>query len=382
MNRKAQAPVKPSYPFTLMGTGAHRRATGQAVAEIAIFGALLLLVLGVLLSYTRSFREQQLFDQQIFRQALYDAYNYEFEFEDSNDETQTGYGRSRSYSKTIDKQTDVIFQPNRRSYSSSYSVYWSGAMNPPDSSATFINQYEVSVPSRKLVIFRTDDAEDEPNEELKMNTMDVFAVCAPVLAETIATMTADAAYSSWTAAFSVIAKTAAFAYMLSRYNKVIGDLEDAEQNRKDLVSQDKDYQEWGWRVSSNAEDEGNSGMQLDRSIISNVEGGKWYVKEIDAQIYDTLYNASTEHTYTEDKIETETQITNIRQIDLIDTVNRQLSLRFDMTGPDSTIDYDLHDFDEDLDDVIVNQGYGANGAYDETYLGTTATKGTRWVTDH
>ena len=377
MNRKAQAPVKPS------------QATGQAVAEIAIFGALLLLVLGVLLSYTRSFREQQLFDQQIFRQALYDAYNYEFEFEDSNGETQTGYGRSRTYSKTTDKQAGVIFQPNRRSYSSSYSVYWSGAMEPPDSSATFINQDEVIMPpERKLVIFRTDDAEDIPEEELKTNTADVLAVIAPFLADSVIWMTSTEWYAEWAggsalpASLALPVKVAAFAYLTSRYDEVTGILEAAEQNRKDLKSQDDDYQTWGWRVSNDDDDEGTSGMQLDRSIVSNVEGGKWYVKEISAQVYDTVYNASTEYTSTEDKIETETEITNVRQIDLIDTVNRDLSLRFDMTGPDSTIDYNLHDFDESPDDVIVNQGYGANGAYEESNVGTTATKRTQWVTKH
>ena len=354
----------------------------QAIAEIAIFGSLLLLVLGVLLSYTRTFREQQIFDQQAFRQALSDASNYEFEFEDSNGETQTGYGRSRTYSKTTDKQAGVIFEPNRRSYSSSYSVYASGAMEPPDSSSTFINQNEVSPPQRKLVMFRTDDAEDIPEEELKTNTTDVLAVIAPLLADSVAYIAADSAYEDWAGAFTLATKAAAGAYFASQYYKVIGALDDAEQNRKDLKSQDDDYQTWGWRVSNNDEDEGTSGVEPDGSVVDNIEGGKWYVKEISAQVYDTVYDASTDYTYTDNKVEDKTQIVNNRQINLTDTVNRRLSLRFDMTAPDATVPIEEHVYDESPDDVVVNQGYGADGAYDETYLGTTAMKRTQWTTRH
>ncbi|MBU0504006.1 MAG: hypothetical protein KKG43_06425, partial [Candidatus Omnitrophica bacterium] len=59
-----------------------RNKIGQAAVEIAVFGSLIILAVGALLSYTRTIREQQLLEQQVFRQALKDAYEHKFNVTD------------------------------------------------------------------------------------------------------------------------------------------------------------------------------------------------------------------------------------------------------------------------------------------------------------
>lgn len=375
---------------------------GQATAELAVFGSLIILVAGVLLSYTRTIREQQKIEQQVFRQALNDAHNYNFTVEDVAGQIRTDSGATISYSKTQDKQAGVIFEPNRRSYTADYSVFWSNAEDPPELNKMDVNNDAVSLPGKKITYDRCSQTAnydynlckegfETPDKEMELNTWDAIATIAPVLAsglslkiggETVADFLGISA--GWVSAIQFGVRTAQFYYFLDKYTEVMDDLTDSDNRREELEEQDEQMSKWGWRVATEIKDSADG-----------IEPGQYYVKEIDAQTYDTLQDSSTQNNYIEMKVETPSQIINKREASLTDTVNRNFKLRYDVTAPDPVIPIldpaqkDLialtpsqHAYEYSLSDIPLSQGLGADRSYASSQVGTTVSQEVLWTTPH
>lgn len=361
---------------------------GQATAELAVFGSLIILVAGVLLSYTRTIREQQKIEQQVFRQALKDANEHAFNVTDIYDETVTDYGATVGYSKTLDKQANLLFEPSRRSSAASYTVFWSGAEDPPTLDKNVINQDSISknnsdgsisLSRKKITYDRDSEATETPDKELKLSTLDLIALIAPVAGSAIGS------YTNWFGTYAgeilFAVKLASFIYFYAQYSETISKLEEVEQRREELEDQDEQMSKWGWRISTDAKDSADS-----------IDAGKYYVKEVDAQIYDTLMNSSTQNNYIEIKVEAPSQITNNRGTSLTDTVNRNFKLRYDVTAPDPAIpilDQDLialtpsqHTYEYSLSDIPLSQGLGADRSYASSQVGTTVSQEALWTTPH
>lgn len=367
---------------------------GQATAELAVFGSLIILVVGVLLSYTRTIREQQKIEQQVFRQALKDANEHAFNVTDIYDETVTDYGATVGYSKTLDKQANLLFEPSRRSSAASYTVFWSGAEDPPTLDKNVINQDSISknnsdgsisLSRKKITYDRDSEATETSDKELKLSTLDVIALIAPVAVSTIGSEFFKNNIGNWFGAYAgqivFAVKLASFIYFYAQYSETISKLEEVEQRREELEDQDEQMSKWGWRISTDAKDSADS-----------IDAGKYYVKEVDAQIYDTLMNSSTQNNYIEIKVEAPSQITNNRGTSLTDTVNRNFKLRYDVTAPDPAIpilDQDLialtpsqHTYEYSLSDIPLSQGLGADRSYASSQVGTTVSQEALWTTPH
>lgn len=347
---------------------------GQAAAEIAVFGSLIILVVGALLSYTRTIREQQLLEQQVFRQALKDAYEHKFNVTDVKGDVVKDYGATVSYSKTLDKQAELLFEPNRRGYSASYTTFWSGAEDPPALNQMRVNQDNVSLSSKNITYFRSNEATDAPDRELQMNALDVIAILAPVAVSAIGSEWFKNNIGDWfkamgfdtpASSIGLYLKAACFAYFAYKYYDAMGIMEETEARNAALKDQDKKMSKWGWRVATEAKGDANP--------------GKEYVKEIDAQVWDTAQTSSTQNVYSEVKIENSAQIASNRRASLIDTVNRNFRLRYDVTSPNSTIAPSLHTY-EYISDVSLSQGLDADRNYSSSKAGTSVVQELGWTT--
>ncbi len=378
---------------------------GQATAEIAVFGALILLALGALLNYTRTIREQQLTEQQVFRQALKDANEHEFEVTNIYEEKVKDYGATVSSSKTLDKQANLLFEPNRRSYSAGYSVFWSGAEDSPELNKTEVNKDTIiktgyedgdvgATPKyrKKIKYFRDEGAFETPDKELKLSTLDLVMTIAPAVAtvalasKTVTNYLENLIGKGAAPAISFALRAASFGDFCAKYYEAMGNMEDAEARREELEDQDEQMSKWGWRVATEVKDKDDG-----------IEAGKYYVKEIDAETFDTSSTSSTVSSFTEAKVEDSSRIANNRSVNLTDTINRIFKLRYDVTAPDPVIpilDQDLialepknHTYeyvsdDASFADINLGQGFGGDRAYSSSDLGATVTQEKGWVTPH
>jgi hypothetical protein len=166
-------------------------------------------------------------------------------------------------------------------------------------------------------------------------------------------------------------RAASLAYFLYKYNSTMKKLDGQENLAKDLEQQDKQFGDWGWRVASKIKDED----------FGEDYYGKYYVKEIDAQIYNSRFDGSISSTYTENKNETKSEIINQRKIVLSDTLKRNFNLRYDITSPDPTIELSQHTY-EYIADIAFNQGLAQDGKYRSVDVGQTVTKEQEWITPH
>lgn len=369
--------------FRFRGFSRRSISGGQAIAEIAVFGSLLLLGIGVLLNYTRSIREQQLMEQQVFRQGLQTAYEHTFTVEDGNGDDQEDYGATVNLNSTIDRQSNLLFEPGRRSLAANYSILWSGAEDPPDLNMSRVNNEELNLPRKKITYFRDDDADETPDKELKLSTLDLVATIAPAAVSALGaaynavypygtTGVTQASDWNWWGKYGgtvmAVLRAVQLAYFIDKYNDMVDKLEETESRREDLEDQDEQYNLWGWRVSTDTKDEKDG-----------IEAGKWYVKEIDAQAYDSSSGSSTDYTYNESKKDNSSAVINNRLISLRDTVNRNFKLRYDVTVPDPTVALSKHSY-EYLDDVNFEQGLGSDGGYKSANAGTVVSGGQTWRT--
>jgi len=314
-----------------------------------MFGALLLLVVGVLLSYTRSMREQQEMDQLVFRKALSDAYNTQVKVKDINGNDTTDYGATASYSMIEDRFANVPFNVGRRTYASNYNIFWSNAESPSDLNSYFVNSDTVSTPMKKLTYLRDPDASETPDLELKMTTMDYIAVIAPVMISAIGSYTNW--FGSYAGALGWAAKVGQLAYFYSKYDEMEDKLKEVEKRWDFLEDQDDQFSDWGWRVATE-----------DKDAADGIEAGKYYVKEIFPEVYDTTFGADTDYDYKETSSANKSRSSITRSIDVADTVRRNFKLRYDITAPDSSIDLALHTY-ELLSDQNLNQGLAVQKGY-------------------
>ncbi|MBU2035740.1 MAG: hypothetical protein KKA59_08215 [Candidatus Omnitrophica bacterium] len=352
-----------------------RNKIGQAAVEIAVFGSLIILAVGALLSYTRTIREQQLLEQQVFRQALKDAYEHKFNVTDIKGDVQTDYGATVSYSKSLDKQAELLFEPNRRGYSASSTILWSGAEDPPALNKMRVNQDNVTLSNKTITYFRSNEATDAPDRETQMSALDTIAILAPVAVQFVGSKWFSEHVTDWAADFlkeygdyvALALKIASYAYLLTKYTEAESKMNDIEARNAALKDQDKQMSKWGWRVASEAKGDANP--------------GKEYLKDIDAQIWDSRQTSSTQNVFSETKTEDFSRIDSTRSASLTDTVRRTFKLRYDVTTPNSTIAPSLHTY-EYISDVSLSQGLGADRNYSSSQAGTIVSQELGWTTPH
>lgn len=101
-----------------------RNKKGQAAAEMALFGSLVLFIFGILLSYVQRFNEQQYVQMETFRRALEKANSGL----DTGEASEDGAGASVQFSFIENrKHTDLqggFRKGNTQTFSGSSSVFW------------------------------------------------------------------------------------------------------------------------------------------------------------------------------------------------------------------------------------------------------------------
>ncbi len=119
----------------------------QATTELAVFGSLILICLAVLVSYGQSLQEQQILQQQAFRNALKKAYND---------------NAFSSYNIVKNPRTVNLFggfgEGGRSSTSSGASVAWCLGTSA-ETSYYEVNEDEINIPSGSKII----DVESQAN---------------------------------------------------------------------------------------------------------------------------------------------------------------------------------------------------------------------------
>lgn len=350
----------------------HKKA--QATAEIAIFGSLLLIGLLALFNYTRNIREQQLLEQQTFREALKTAHDTEFDSDPSDDNDQPdAMGATLTLSKTVDRQAGLLFEPARRTFGSSYSVYWSSAQDAPDLNKYKINEDEKDVPKKILELPRDGGASETPEKELMMDTWEWIGLGLSASSSIMDLLAKWQTWNWWTPWLSKITKGIGFGIYLTRWVIIMDKLDQLERRRARLEDLDERMGDWGYRVATASKD-------------GEDKAGKFYIKEVYAQTWDTITTGSTSYTSTENKTEDAANITNQRRIQLKDSVYRDLRRRYDITQPNengypdpSTIEPSQRVY-EYLTDASIAQGLGSNLRYSESNQGATVIRGEKWKT--
>lgn len=360
----------------------------QATLEIAIFGSLLLIVLLTLLNYTRSIREQQKLEIEVFEQAANDSWNYNFTAREENGDYYNDSGATVSISKSIDRQSNLLFEPSRRSYSAGYSVLWSGASDPPDVTEYKVNEDTIDTKKKKIYLLRDPEATDTPDGELQLGAKEVIALLCPLIAQAL-DWAMPAFFDWWSQGWTVTTggmaipyggsvvfalRGTAFYLLTDSMLEAMDHMKEVEERAARLEDQDKQYQEWGWRISNHAKDEWPDG----------ITAGMYYVKEIEAQVYDQEVVSKTDTNYSETKEENTAAISGRRKVDLKDQVTRIFRRRYDETV-DSTLPLDQHvynytDKDGNSLDVTIEQGLDANGTYSTGALGTVVSRDQTWTT--
>lgn len=314
----------------------NKNRRGQATLETAIFVSLMLVVLFAALNYQRNLAEQNALDVQVFSEAKDEAEFHEFTGTHPDGEEFPALGATVSLTQNVDRQSNRLFQPQKRSSSSSYTVYWSNAEDPPDLNYSRFNEQDIDISEKQLEWPRDGDAYGTPEEELALSTWDYIAIAYPPLQDLLGTQCSkwfkfEDWWSKWGGYLNVAARTAAFAYFYFQYQDKLNEIEDVDERREALEEQDEQMGEWGWRVASKHKD-------------GEDKAGKWYLKEVSAQVWDSEWTEDKNYDYSETRDETSSAIINQRSIDLGDTVAHTVWQRFDVTVPDPTIEPSLHTY--------------------------------------
>jgi len=130
---------------------------GQAVAEMAIFGTLILLVFGVLLSFMQQFNDRQYVQMEAFRRALEKANSYTGDAED-------GAGASVQYTLVQNRHQINLAggyrQGNNVTQTGSANVYWAIPKSEKGSSADSLLVFKVNEDEG---VFKYNDYIPEPH---------------------------------------------------------------------------------------------------------------------------------------------------------------------------------------------------------------------------
>ena len=113
-----------------------RSDKGQAIMELAIFGAIILMVFGILLSYMQRFNDQQYAQMEVFRRSLEKGCTY-------LGKDSKGQGASVQYTLLEDRHhanlSGGFDKGNTETVSASANVFWAvPAVNNPDSASLII----------------------------------------------------------------------------------------------------------------------------------------------------------------------------------------------------------------------------------------------------
>jgi len=306
--------------------------------ELALFLGIMLMVLLTAFNYQRNLREQRESDQNVFEQAKNRAYNYKFIEKDIDGEEWECSGGIVSYNLNADRQSARLFQGGqRRTTSSSASLYYSNAEDPPNLDYSYYNDTDIGPEvagneslKKKLYYDRPGGTED-PEDAMKMNAADWISTLYPMLsnvAQEVFNLTDTGWWAEWGGWLDLALRTASFAYLAYRYNDIVNKMDKSQSEKDALEDQDEQMSEWGWRVC----DEVHDGEAL---------AGKKYVKEITAQAYDV----ETEENKTINYGETQNSGTSVRNVSVGHVVKRKIYRRFDVTVPDPTIPLASHTFE-------------------------------------
>lgn len=337
-----------------------RRA--QALLELALFSGLMLVVLLAALSYQRNLREQKLIDNSVFEQAKMKAYNHTFIEEDIDGEKNLCTGGIITYNLNADRQANRLFQGGqRRTAAGSSSIYWSGAEVPPELNYNYYNDKDIgpeadgnSSLKKKIYYDRAGTANAE--DDLKLSTAGYIAMMYPVFSSLLqgaynlfssTSLSQSKWWSSWGGTVDSVLRAAAFAELLVEYAIIMGKLNKAESERDALKDQDDEMGEWGWRVPDWAHDRDEfcPGMGKDEMEACENILGKYYIKDITAQVWDVESEENKGVDYKESQ-RTSFGFSSTRNVNVKDTVDRKVRLRFDVTKPDSTIPLAEHEFED------------------------------------
>lgn len=139
---------------------------GQTVAEMALFGSLILLVFGTLLSYIQSQNDQEYATMEAFRRALHLACTYS-----SNDGAE-GAGASAQFTVIDHRRNADVYSRKTTSQMASggASVYWAVPevkedVDPPSRIVYRINGQEHNFNYRDFVPQDTEDADGDEKDE-------------------------------------------------------------------------------------------------------------------------------------------------------------------------------------------------------------------------
>ncbi|MFQ5680494.1 MAG: hypothetical protein ACE5GG_00340 [Candidatus Omnitrophota bacterium] len=407
---------------------------GQALVELALFGSLLLIIIGALFSYTQNIYEQQRTDIIAFRSALERArsretyYKWEKEAQaDGEDLTQDeidaflkrlaegkatdeekwlflrSSGARLDYSLTRDKGPNFLFRPERTTYSSSYSVYWSGAPVQEQLNVQQINDVEIDSPRRYQLEPRSNASEpiDTPINDKRIWLSDIAPTLYPLVIQGVGALTtkgieawgqkngdkaAQAFLQAGNIAAAKKAKKAAEeaaqelskkigtifsivgfatrAYVLAKdardIQKKLKELKDIENRDARLEEKDRQMRDQGYHIASRqnhddweALDEIKKNPFYAGYGISDMNelAGKYYIKELIPQIYDTPTEARTVYAQTERRGEGGDVITNRRKANLTQVVRRTFRRRYDTTPDPNAITRTY----EDIPDLVLQQ---------------------------
>jgi hypothetical protein len=315
----------------------------QALLELALFVSIMLVVLLTALNYQRNMREQKQADENVFEQTKKASYGWEFSYRDvtdENDKNITGSGAIVSYSLNVDRQANRLFQGGqRRTVASSATVYNSNSEDPPNIEYNYYDNVDIGPEAygnaalkKKIYVARPGGTED-PEDGLKLKTFDYIAILYPGLSSLVTSifgLSEATWYIKWGGWVDLALRTASFAYLSIRYNSALNDLEDTEDERAALKVKDDEMGEWGWRIC----DLNNDGQ---------ARAGKFYVKDVTAQVYDIETDEDKSIQYDE----TQEADKSTRTVDVGHVVKRNILRRFD-TSMNPTLPLAQHTFDYNI----------------------------------
>jgi hypothetical protein len=294
----------------------------QALLELALFVSIMLMILLTALNYQRNMREQKLADENVFNQTVKEAYKHVFIEKDIDDKDVLCSGAVVSYSLNIDRQANRIFQGGqRRSVASSASVYYSNAESPTNLEYSYYNNIDIGPEApgnaglkKSIYVVRPGGTAD-PEDDLKLTTLDYIAAIFPAvtsLVDSIASLVEWDWWAEWGGWIALIVRTASFGYLVIKSGIALSDLNKAEDERAALKPLDDQMGDWGWRICDITHD-------------GSARAGRYYVKNITAQVYDieTEENKSIQYG------ETQQADKSTRDVNVGHVVKRKILRRFD-----------------------------------------------------
>lgn len=300
------------------------------------------MVLLAALSYQRNLREQTIADYDVFDQAKKRAYEIKFIEHDVIDNTDTeSSGGIVSYSLNVDRQANRLFQGGqRRTTGSSASVYYSNAEDPPNEDYTYYNNTDIGPEApgnaalkKKIYEVRTNgiiSGTEDPVDGIRLKTLDYIAILYPALstiAQGVFNLKEVTWWQQWGGYIDIALRAISFGYLTYHYIKATNDLEQSEAERAGLKARDEEMGEWGWRI-------------CDLNHDGSERAGKFYVKEVIAQVYDMETEENKNINYNE----TQQVNSSTRSVGVGHVVNRKILRRFD-TSINPTLPLASHTFE-------------------------------------